>query len=222
MASVIKTRTISLATETAIQLSNSQFARTLSIGSAWTTIRVGLRLHMDTTGGNLPGVPILFFGLCSGTTDIFGDASVTHCVGAISDDTWLVAGNVYYASSMLKPACKYGTTLTKGTSFGQSAIPSTITAASRVCWFVDITKGSPNFSLKVFTQHTATIADISVATFLQQMEAATPALAQHQYIGPQTVAVDEATYGYFDSVNVAWNQTTPVVEICDLAVARLA
>jgi len=36
------------------------------------------------------------------------------------------------------------------------------------------------------------------------------------------VAVDEATDGYLDSVNIAWDRSVPKMEISDLAVVRFS
>lgn len=223
MASTIVSRTISAANENAISMVNSQFARTLTIGTTWNVIRVGLRLHMGTTGADLTGTPRFFVGLSKGTTNIFGDSTTDHAVGMVSAAaTWTNGGTYYYDGSLFKPAKRVSTTLTVGTTFGQSVIASPATSANRCLCFIDITKGSPNFSFKHFCQATATTTDVSVATFMAQMEASTPSLAQHTYYGPQTLAVDESVDGYLDSVCVAWDRAALAIEICDLAVTRFS
>jgi hypothetical protein len=223
MASTIVTRTISAAQENAISMANSQWARTLSIGTTWNVLRVGLRLHMGTTGANITGTPRFFVGLSSGTSNIFGDATTTHAVGMVTTiATWQDLGNGYYDPTFFSPAKRVNTTLTTGTTFGQSVIPAPASNANRTLCFIDITKGSPNFSFKHFCQSTGTTTDVSKATFLAQMEASTPSLAQHAYYGPQTLAVDEATNGFLDSVCVAWDRAAAAIEICDIAVTRFS
>jgi hypothetical protein len=120
-------------------------------------------------------------------------------------------------------AKKVGTTLTS-----TALINSTLTAAPatgyRSVIFVDILKGSPNFTFNIFCRDNNSTAttDITRAEFLTQMQQATPALTTHTLSGTQTQAVDEATDGFFDSVNVYWSQTGTPMELSDIAVARLS
>lgn len=224
MASVIKVRTISAATETAIQMANSQWARTLTIGTTWNVLRVGVRMHMATIGANLTGTPRLFIGMCSGTANIFGDATTTHAVGMLTNTaTWLDnAGGGYYDTSFFSPAKRVAAVISTGTSFGQTLIAAPATAANRNLFFIDITKGSPNFSFRHFGQATGVTTDVSAATFLTQMEASTPSLANHTYSSSQTLAVDEATDGFLDSVCIAFDRVSTPIEICDVAVTRFS
>jgi hypothetical protein len=85
---------------------------------------------------------------------------------------------------------------------------------------VDITKGTPNFSFRLFV-HESSSADVSLDTFLQKMQEATPSLTNHAYTNAFTLAASE-TDGALNAVNVYWDRATPAIEISDLAVARLA
>lgn len=226
MASVIKVRTISSQQEVAIQVANSCFARKLSIPAGWQTVRVGLRLHMDNTGAGL-STPQFGFGLCSGSVNIFGDASVGHFLGAVSSGPWSFQ-TTFYNNTSFQPAKKVGSTLTAGTTFTQNAAVQSGAAsntADRALLFVDITKQFPTpslYTLNLFYLANTSGVDVSAATFLQVMEEVTPSLASHGYSSGQTIAVDESVDGTFDSINVSWNRTTPFIEICDIAFARLA
>ena len=178
---------------------------------------------MDNTGAGL-ATPEFAFGLCSGTTNIFGDATVTHFVGARSSGLWSFQ-TTFYNNTSFQPAKKVGSTLTTGTTFVQNAavqVGAASNTADRGCMFVDITKGSPNYSLTLTYLNNTNSTDISAATFLQQMEVASPVLTNHATSAAQTIAVNEGTDGVLDSINFSWNRTTPFIEICDIAVARLA
>lgn len=226
-APVIKTRTISSATETAIQLSNGQFGRAIGIGTSWNTVRVGLRWHWTQDGAN--HTPKLFIGLCSGTSNMFGDATTTHAAGVYSNAatfTFAATPNRYTVGNQWVPAKRVGSTITTGSvmSLGTSTYhaDALANAADRDIFLVDIVKGSPNFTFKIFACGTS-VADISTATFLAQMEQATPAITN--YLGPSagtTLAVSEGTDGTFDTVNVSWDLTSINVEICDIAVAIIS
>ncbi len=226
MASIIKVRTISAATETAIQLSNSQFARTLNFGTSWTTIRFGMRLHMDNTGVAISGTPRFACGFCSGTTNIFGDATTANFVGIISTGASWLFQTTFYNSTLFAPCTRVGSTLTTGTGFAGASdtiggCRAGTNVADRGMFFVDLIKGSPNFTVRMFALAN-TQNDSSAATFLNTMEQTTPSASGYTYEAGQTVAVNEGANGILDSINVSWNQTTPVVEICDIAVARIA
>lgn len=225
-APTIITRTISAAAENAISLGNGAFARMISLPINWTTMRIGIRSHMTNSGGNLGSTPRFAFGLCKGTTNIFGSATVDHFAGYISTSAaWLLQGGPFYGAVTGAPCKKVNTTLTVGSDFSVNAVYPCNAAASgadRVLHFLDITKGSPNYSFKLFTQNSGTIADVSAATFLSQIQLATPSLTNHALSTAQTLAVDESVNGTFDSINFFWDQPTCNFEICDVGVVQMA
>lgn len=225
MSSVIKERTISAATEKAIQSQNATFARLVSIGTSWTKVRVGMRLHMESTGANLVSTPRLAVGFCSGTANQFGDATTGHFVGVVSNSaTWSFQAGPYYNTLGLAPGKRVGSTLTNSGGFASNFSINAGAAANtadRSLLFVDLTKGSPNFTINCFCQNSPG-QDVTVANFLAQMTLVTPAFAGHDYPAGITIAVDEGTDGTLDAINVAWDRSTPFMEFCDIAVAILA
>ena len=225
MANTIISRTISGSPDHAIRMLNGQFARTLSIGTSWTTIRVGVRWHMENTGADITGTPLLAVGLCAGTTNILGDATTDHWVGGITQAASFTnnAGDFYFGTPLFKPAKKVNTTLTTGTSFGNGVITTPVTIANRIPMFIDITKGSPNFSLRQFILTSGTeLGDVTPSEFLGLMESSTPVRTGYTFHAAQTIAVDEGTDGFLDSVNIYWDRAAAAVEISDIAVARFA
>jgi hypothetical protein len=223
MGAVIKVRTISSVTETTIQMVNNTFARLVSIGTSWNTIRLGLRMHMADTGADLTGTPTFAMGFCAGTASQFGDATTTHFVGLKTNAaTWNRSAN-FYNNATAVPTKRVGSTTTTGTSLLNLVIPNGLgTGQGRYIFFVDLIKGSPNYTIKLFCDQTGTSGDQSAATFLAKMELVTPSLSGYTYSSGQTIAVNESTNGTLDCVNVSWDRTTPVIEICDMAVAILA
>lgn len=231
MASVIKLRTISAVDDKRIQLANSNFARPLptSLVGAWSKIRVGVRCIMDNTGANLVSTPRFFVGLCSGSSNLFLDATTTHAVGLVSDDaTWTYAAGPpirYGALNSFRCGKRVGSTLTTGsapqTGLQMFADPAT---ANRFMIFVDIQTGSPNYTFGAFLHTGTTTDDITTTMLLNDMPLTTPSRTNHSFngVGTQTLAVNEGTDGVLNHVHVAWDRATPVIEICDLVVARLA
>lgn len=226
MASVIIARTISAATEKAIAMENSAFARTLSIGTSWTKLRVGIRFHFRDLGSAPSGTPRFAIGLCSGTTNIMGDASVTHWVGLITNTaTWGYAAGSHYGSIDLVAAKKVGSTLSTGTSLSGAAMGIPARAADnvpdRMMLFADIEKGSPNFAFSAFWPGPISVIDASRAQFLSRMEEATPsAFSTHTFTTGGSLAVSEAD-GVLNAINIAWDRASFAAELCDIAVARL-
>lgn len=231
MASTIKQRTISSVVDNRIQLSNSQCARqwSTSLGTGWTKIRVGCRISVTTTGSNLSGTPRLAIGVQVGTANLWQDAGgPTHWAGVLSNTTWTAhTGNGvqgYYLGSGLSIGKKIATTLTAGGSTGDFSLFWNSTTL-RSCLFVDITKGSPNFTFNIFCFNIANgfiSSDTSLATYLANVVLPSPSVTNHAMSGAITLAIDEATNGYFDSVGIAWDRTDALIEISDVCVVRLA
>lgn len=232
MACTILSRTISAVEDKRIVVSNSQWARPLPMGSNWTKIRFGLRWHIRDSGANLAGTPRMALGFCNGSTNLFGDATTTNFVGLRTNETtwtrtsanrYLVNGSTWQLTKKVNTTITTGLGLWTTTQWGiglGAAVPS----ADRTVFFFDLTKGSPNYTFDGFSwQNTgAAPADVSKATFLEQMEVAgTPSIPGHAMSNvTQTLAVDESA-GVFDHCTFFWDRTTPEMEICDIAIARL-
>ena len=222
-------------------MGRSTLRRKLSVGTSWTKLRVGLRLCIEDTGGNVLSTPQFAVGLCSGTTNPFNDGSAitTHWVGAITAGaSWTRASNAFgvgYGVTWLVPAKRIGMTFTYGTAlsagiFNSAALGFAADAngVNRGLFFVDITKGNPNFTFNGFIRASTVGAaapadrDVSYDEFIEQLELPVPSITGHQDGTARTMAVDEATHGYLDTVNIFWNRSTPRFEISDIAAVRLA
>lgn len=217
-----------------IVLMNSQFGRAHGVGT-WTKLRIGLRMIMNNTGANITGTPRFYVGLCSGTTNMIMDATTNNWCGvATASATWeYTAGppKVYTGSGsvVLRAAKRVGSTYTENATQlndqGAWAVQADATLANRFLHFIDITKGSPNYTFDAafMRTNTGTLLDSSLATFLSQVVLDPPnAQGGHTAANtPLTLAVDESG-GTFTHVNIGWNQATPTIEICDLAVVKLA
>ena len=249
MASIIIARTIGGQTETAIQMANSTWARPVALPSAWSKVRVGIRFHMTSTGGDLTGGAMFAMGLCSGTVNQFGDATTQNFVGAQFgyDAAGAVQTYLYTTSSVGTPnyylSNVWTTAITRvGTTNTFSAAllsnPSSndfifqadaaASYADRGVLFVDITKGSPNFSIflpaTLNGQSGVTVHDFSSSDFLNFMGQAAPAPTGYtnMFSLTKTLAVDEVANGTLNSVALYWNRVDALWEICDVALAVLA
>lgn len=249
--SVTKVRTISAATETAIQMSNSTWARSVTLPGSWNTVRLGWRWHFTDSGANLTGNPNFAAGLLSGTANQFGDATTSHFLGflitsAFSDAaaTWTryatagpTGGPTYEIGGQPDFVKRIGTTNTNGGSMGIGGnmaygAAAASAAADRIEMMFNITKGSPNYTLQAILMPGnsgglgVTASDVSSASFLTAMAQVSPTPpgggAGYGSGGNRTIAVSEGTNGTFDSINFYWNRTDALVELCDVAVAVIA
>lgn len=216
-------------------MNNSRWAR--PIGFSWSKIRIGVRWQVDGST-NITGTPRMVIGVCSGSSNIYGDATTTHFVGTRQNEpTWTITGGNRYLVNGNTWEClkRVGTTDTAGSgSLGLNAVqwgigPNAATpTANRSVFILDITKGSPNFTLQIMLGWNNTDSggaaptDVSKENFLQNMMESTPVRAQHRAGTARTLAVDESTNGTLDHINMHWNQSGHIMEICDWAIAKLA
>jgi hypothetical protein len=244
MASTIITRTINSATQNAITMSNSTWARTVALPPSWNKLRLGMRLHFNPSASDLTmtGGSLLAFGLSSGTADQYGDASTTYFVGMCIGDastTWTCSTG-YTSQGEYDGAPMYGLVRQGTTNTLSSALTpgNTLTAGAYVnsfdqlMYFLDITKGSPNYSFYMPLYCYQPITNPSgngytSATFLNNIIIGSPnpggPMKQNTAsVYTMQMAVSEATYGTLNAMNISWNRTDVLPEICDIAIAVLS
>lgn len=222
-------------------ISGSSFRRELGFGTAWTRLRVGVRMSFKCQQANFfeygTGItPRFGIGLSQGSTSVFRRATAGHWFGAITTGAvWTVnpagspgAGAFNFSFGTMAPAKKVGSTLTAGTNFAQSVavgggyqdFPTIFT--NQVYIFVDITKGSPNYSFRVFTiANPANGGNQDRATWLSQMQLSTPTQINYSFQAAQTVAVDEGADGVADSINI-FNELPIEAQLWDIGLVRFS
>lgn len=202
--------------------SNSVIARPVALGT-WNVLRLGMLwgIRQDAPVASIS--PLAAFGFCAGTTNVFGDASVTHFVGVrFENGAWTINGD-FLDSDVNSPIKTVGVTTTAGGSLtGTNLIHAKQdTVNVRSVTMLELTKGSPNYTF-VLLRRSATGADVTPATFRAQMEAATPTITNHGLTGSQTVAVNEGVDGTLNAINVYWNLTTSSQEIEEIMVVKVS
>ncbi len=205
--------------------SNGRFCRPIPAAmGTWVTLRIGLRWTAENIGVNLLN-PNFWFGICSGSTAIPGDATCTHFVGATrfpADWSYAATNGGQYANATWRPGKKVGTTIT------QTAV-NTFTVGVYVCngffnvFYLDITRGSPNFTVSgAIHRNIGAASGPSEATFYSQIIQPTPAITNHTAGAAGGVAVNEGTDGTLDHVCVWWDQGSTHMDIADLGLVRFA
>jgi hypothetical protein len=224
MASTIQSQTIGSA-DLCIALAASQFGRAHGYGDNWNTLRVALLFAVEDTGANLTG-SLLRVGLCKGTNNMPGDATTDNSYGIKYQATWNRANGTYYEMATSVPWAFSRVAAVETTSATNIATANIcFVNHCRECLFLDIIKGSPNYTFKAFVS-TATTGDVTPAVFLAQAPSNPPAIGipAHTYLSPTgtALAIDTGTNGILDTVYVGWNLLTPRLFISNLAVVKLA
>lgn len=207
-----------------LALLNGEAARWFSFLDDWNVLRVGIHYALNGNGANIGGDPAIVFGVSAGRENGFLSGATDHFCGVkITGSSFTHnAGtpNYYTNPTGVAPVKKIGTTQTAGTSMGVTCyMPADV--AYRGVMILQITKGSPNFSL-LFAGPVggsgAVSADVTDAQFLEMMELASlgsigTVKSGYGVGSTQTLAIDEGTDGLLDSVNFAWNKTAVPLEI---------
>lgn len=212
-----------------IVLQNSNFGRqwTATLGTNWTKVRVALRVIMNNTGANLTSSPKFFVGMCKSTNNLFLDATSSNCYGAFTTSaTWThnAGPPTYYGTLTLVPAVRVGVNQTNGGNLTTAfRFKSDATTTNRVMLFVDVVKpagASTNFTVTVFYPNGTTALDTPLTDFLLQAPLASPSFTGHATSSTIGCPLDENN-GYLDTATVAWDRSTPTIEVCDIAVVKL-
>lgn len=236
MSVSILSRTISAIVDQRLVLTNDQCGRPLSIGTTWNQIRIGMRCAINPQGSTAsPPDPGFFFGLCSGTTNMFGSATTTNALGVITGSTlnYNAGPPPYYhiTTSGLLRAKRVGSTLTSGsTMIAATRLPFTADPTTiRAAMVLEITRGSPNYTTQLIVSIGLGV-DLPLSIFLAALEAATMADvttvlntsgASYNTGSASTIAFDIVA-GDLNTINVSWASAVRTFEISDIAYALIA
>ena len=230
--SQILLRTIGSIDDKRLELANDQAARLFSIGNSWTQIRLGIRLAVNGAA-TITGTPVLALGVGAGVTNKYGDATTDHFFGIKSDSaswSWSSGPPGYYSGIYLRPTKRVGSTSTNNASVSTAGAffvgaPTT----NRSALLVDITKGSPNFTIQIGYCYISSgvQSDVSLANFIEMMEVnalTSLSTVKGGYTNGTslTQAVDESANGNLNAVQLYWNKSAYPIEICDIAYAKIA
>lgn len=220
--------------DAAVQLTNSTLARTISFGNDWNSIRIAMRWNfVGDSGGNITGTPKFVTGVCSGTTNPWnnGAATTTNFVGCSSRATEVLRDTIIYrwaSSPEFMPITRIGTTEATGSGIvNYNQVQYNRNLTKRQIWFLDITKGTPLYTVRLYSCFDAVTGgglDVTKLQFLQYAAVptgTTPLNTSYFQWGTARTIIASEDSGSLDSVNVAWDRSLPTINIYDLAVVRL-
>jgi hypothetical protein len=240
----IGSRTFNLIEDRYLTLANEEFLRPLSIGNNWSKLRLGAMLALPPNGtNNLTGCSLML-GICSAANPFantagFAAASTTNFIGLdlVTDSSGNPAsgvftynagsGNPYYSVSSACARRRVGTTdsVAVATALAHAVTQTTGTLARRTLHYVEITKGSPSYTVKYYAENsTLAVMDFTEAHFLDGLEQSGTPTVNGQSLFASSVmslACDESA-GVFDTVNLFWNRSQFPLEVYALAAFRMA
>jgi len=225
----------------ALQLGNEEFIRTLSIGSAWRFLRIGLRLAIYGTadiGATSTGTTILKFqiGLCSGTTYPFNSDNCLGYIGYrpnhLSGPFYSGGASNYYtwgtgANVIFQAIKKIGSVVTEiGASGGtQTRIKAGPDSYSlQVADFYRSPTDDTSYGVNPHWVGSGQVnANPSVYSLMRVMEDEGLATAY------STTYVTGGSGPYYqngitvplDTLSIVYNRSTPIIEIANICILRL-
>lgn len=230
MPSTIILRSPDAIADKRIRLSNSQFGRPFNFGS-WTKIRVCYRLGFTDYGVSPSGNVGLFLGLCSGTTNMVGDATCQHFLGLGNVGAWTRSGafpsTIYTAAAPTyynKIGTVFSSFLTATNAIGYGATAD-VDGKQRQALFIEYIRTGPTaMNVQAFYRlNTAGSADMTYDNFLAQAEIEVgAAFTLHAWGTQRAVVADEGTNGALNTVTAYWARTNPQMEISDIAVVKFS
>ena len=240
----IASRTFNLIADKYLTLANEEYLRPLSIGGNWNKLRLGAMLALTPNGTNNLVSCSLVLGLCAAASPFantggFAAASTGNFIGAdlISDNAGnsgpgnflynAGTGNPFFTGAFAGARRRVGTTNTflNTASLSQAVAANNGSVQRRSLFYVEITKGNPNYTVKLYVHNAAQgEMDFTPAHFLDGLEqSATPVVNGQTMIASSAVSIacSEAA-GVFDSVNLFWNKSAFPLEVYALAAFRIS
>lgn len=196
---------------------------------------MGLLLAQSTDDINHLLGTELVWGLCAGKTNPFGAASTTNFLGmkfgsnAGSDTLFYNAnsGNPYFYTyrGLLKKVGETRSLLNASPAEYHRITTNTGAVPRRSAHFMELSKGSPNFSVTLWSMPLTGMAkDFTPAHLLEGLEQRTSLTVNGESLGSGitgTVAFDEGP-GALDTVDLHWNKAAFPLEVYALAAYRVA
>jgi len=196
-------------------LANAEVIRAPIYLDDWAQIRIGLRGAWTNVAATIAGTPRFAFGVCNGSSFGYGSSLSANVLGyRTNHDFTRTVGTIVYINPFSGGSGKFfnkvGATISDVAITGGSNGYFSADSAVRSYVGLQITRGSPNFTLQMTAAHTGTEVAIDVTDdkFTQYMEQ-TPLLASAGHIASNVinVPVDEVTNGVLNYFFIYWERT---------------
>jgi hypothetical protein len=222
-------------TDHVMRMQNAQAARELLIGSGWSHIRIGLHFQLTAPEADIVGSPMFAFGLQAGSSDDFTNPAHFLGVGFAASQQKLVFNDYMerfghrkvYMATTAKPVVfrKIGSTVAVSPSSDASDDQWAISSEPlyKVAVYLDITKGSPNFSIFAKYPSTTDILEFPIDRGeYDEMMAGVYNPPGYLTTNTKAVAIDEGANGDLDTVVFYWSKTSAALDVSAVSVAQYA
>ncbi len=223
---LITSGTMSGNNETYIELACGNFARKLG-PLTWNSMRIGMRWrffnHPSINGVTSVDMPF-YFGFCSGTGSVAGDATPQHFWGSKIypyGGSMMTLQTQYWYSSWGFTYCKITNgTETNGGSFNPATIFHQTSSVNAIMF--DITKNGSSLvnTNTYYNVNNTTPEYYATSNWLTDLQIASPSHTGYYPSITNNIAYDEVTYGSLDSICVSWGRDWPRLQIIDIYVVR--
>jgi len=219
-----------------VALKNSLIVRPYTLTGSWNTLRVGLVMGITTgSTANFASTPRLAIGICSGSTNVFGDAVCGHFVGiktstvtwtyssqsANANKAYLITDAIYTRRSAGNPDY-----VTADISSNNMYFMTPDAGKGRMVYYLDMAKTGSGFNMTFYAPNSpfnSNFGKITDEIFLREMQSLTPTFAAAEQTNATTTAavvpISEVLSGSFDAVNIAWDREAPNPDILVYAIA---
>jgi hypothetical protein len=210
-----------------LSLTNSQILRRPVYLNNWTSMRIGIHFYIPASA-NVTGTPRLWMGIGSGLTAGIGDSTTTNWIGVYTDTatmTHTLSGAQHYTGgNSIRMVKKVGVTVTPhATGVITANAFFSMDAAFRALIMIDITKGSPNYSLTLgYINSNSGLIGIDVSPTLMDSYMGLPlGMAGIGTVGNPnygnlttngTLAMSEVA-GNLDCIQIYWDKTSAPLEL---------
>lgn len=215
-----------------LALSSEEWVRTLTIGSTWDQLRVGLMVAMTPNGTTDTLSATLQIGVCSGSTNTLRTPLTTNGYFSLitSEATTLTynagAGNPYHVVTSSQAGRRVAATTTLITNDTADHYIATNTGAiqRRTPIYVDFQKTAA--LIKFYRWQTASFVqqDYSRAQFLDGMQiSGTPTVGGNlMVVSSQITQIFSEAAGGLDTISVYWNKAGFPLEVYAISAYRFA
>jgi hypothetical protein len=220
MSKNVTGRVLNLINTPLMAISNDQIGRTLKIGSNWTKLAIGMRVGIP---GSTTIVGAGFaMGMCNGTTNMFKSATTNNFFGITSSGNATFSSNTFSTAFQVTRRVNVTNTNTAVANAMLGNLDLGGGADGRLHLLVVLlTKAAGNIDFTTIYSNNAVsgVTLISRTDWIHNMEADPMIVPQAGYAITNTAgfALDEATNGILDTVNISWAAAT-ALHIADLGI----
>ena len=210
-----------------LSITRGEMARTLSIGTDWTRLRIGMLFSISKSSDNIQWPSFLAFGLCSGTSSLLrsinGYTGPNHWIGVRTSDqkgdwSWDPLKQSYDIFDPIINIIANTSSLAAVESTPQKYVLWGLTGSATnptsswnlQAWYMEYNKTPTNnwaISTSLSTTNDSANKNITFENFYNEMLRTNNMPIPNGNVPTAcTLPVSESTYGYLDTIDIFWSR----------------